>query len=219
VNAFVLAGGVSSRMGRDKALLEIDGRPLIVHALEKLRALGLAPRICGARPALALFAETIPDNIPHCGPLGGIEAALSITDADLNLFLPVDLPLLPVEFLRWLAHRAQSTGAVATIPQLDTRPQPLCAVYSRRLRPGLRAALTVGDYKVMVAIPAAATALAEPIDLFDVEPIAPEIPSAPSAFGLPPLDDWFRNVNTPADLEFLRATLASQATGQNPAFQ
>ena len=133
MNAFVVAGGQSARMGRDKALLSLEGTPLLQLALDALRSLGLSPRICGSRPDRARFAEVIPDNFAPCGPLAGIEAALAVSDTDLNLFLAVDLPLLPAAFLCWLMERAGASEALATIPVFGDRPQPLCAVYSRRL--------------------------------------------------------------------------------------
>lgn len=206
MNAFVLAGGASSRMGRDKALLDFGGRPLIEHALALLRGVDLDARICGSRPDLARFAPVVPDNHPGCGPLAGVEAALSASGFDLNLFLPVDLPLLPAEFLRWMITRAKATDAVATIPLFGGRPQPLGAIYSRRLLRGIHEALAAGQYKMMTAISSAAGALDERIDAFNVESVAAAlIPEAWPAD--PPLRDWFRNVNTPADYEQLHSHL------------
>ncbi|MBB6144917.1 molybdopterin-guanine dinucleotide biosynthesis protein A [Silvibacterium bohemicum] len=204
MNAFVLAGGLSSRMGRDKALLEWRGRPLIEHALDKLRSLGFTPRILGVRPDLARFAPVIPDNIPARGPLGGIEAALSLTDADLNLFLPVDLPRLPVEFLRWMAARSAIADAAATIPWHSGHPQPLCAVYHRRLLAHISAALSQGDGKVMRVIAQAAQAEHMSIDNFQIEHVAAaqrsgSLPSEDWPHS-PPAHTWFENLNTPADL-------------------
>ena len=199
MNAFVLAGGQSTRMGRDKALLELDGRPLIALAVEHLRALGIEPRICGSRPDLARFAEVIPDNLADSGPLGGIEAALTASDSELNLFLPVDAPLIPVEFLRWLIDRATVSNAVATIPVAGGREQPLSAIYSRRLLPGLRAARAAGQLKMMTAVRDAAASLHEAVDLFAVEEVEAALAAGvwPEAL---PLCDWFLNVNAPADL-------------------
>ena len=184
-------------MGRDKALLELEGRPLIEIALEKLRALGLTPRIVGSRPDLAAFAPVIPDIHPPSGPLGGIEAALDASDSEQNLFLPVDLPWLPVDFLRWMMDRVELTHALATIPRLQARPQPLCAIYRKDFLPHAQATLAAGDAKVMRAVEGAANATGLPIDSFDVESIA----AAQSWEQMRPLHKWFENINTPAEFE------------------
>jgi molybdopterin-guanine dinucleotide biosynthesis protein A len=208
VNAFILAGGQSTRMGRDKALLEVDGHTLVERMVELLRGLELNPRICGSRSDLAHFAEFVPDNFLQCGPLGGIEAALSVSESDLNLFVPVDLPGLPPGFLRWLTARAEQSRAVATIPHYGDRPQPLCAVYSRRLAEGLRTFLASGNLKVMVAIREAAQALGESVDEFDVESIAATSP-AEWPMGSRPTA-WFGNVNTPVDYQALRTVAGAK---------
>lgn len=185
-------------MGRDKALLELDGRPLVALALEKLRALGLEPRVCGARPELARFGEGVPDNFAGCGPVAGIEAGLAASDEELNLFLAVDVPLLPVKFLRWMMERAETSGAAATIPVTGGLPQPLCAVYSRRLLDGLRVAMAVGHRKMMTAVTEAAAALGERVDLFAVESVAAAL-AAGAWPARPVLREWFRNANTPEE--------------------
>jgi molybdenum cofactor guanylyltransferase len=208
VNAFVLAGGQSTRMGRDKALLELDGRPLVLVMVELLRGLGLEPRICGGKrgtpchPDLGQFAPVIEDNFAACGPLGGIEAALAASDTELNLFVPVDTPRLPGAFLRWMIERAEMSGAVATVPMMGGRAESLCAVYSRRLLEGLRAALRRGTLKMMTAVPEAAAAARERVDLFAVEAVAAAL--APGTWPAEPrVQEWFRNMNTPADYEGL----------------
>lgn len=217
MNGFVLAGGQSTRMGRDKALLPLDGRPLIEPMLDKVRRLGLRARICGSRPDLARFAEVLPDNFAQAGPLAGIEAALTISDTEQNLFVPVDLPGLPREFLLWLMARAASSQAVATIPRCGDRFQPLCAVYSRRLVEGLRGSLTAGRRKVMDAVLASASALGAPIDAFDVECVAAAGPAGwPER---PLLREWFRNANTPGDFEALRAGSSYPDLSQNSVIQ
>lgn len=193
-------------MGRDKALVEFQGRPLVEHALAKLSGMGFPPAIVGNRHDLAKYASVIPDNYPGSGPLAGIEAALTATSADLNLFLPVDLPLLPVEFLRWIAARAHYTFALATIPRVEGHWQPLCAVYHRALLPYARAALAVGDGKVMRVVENAAEALhlgagQLKIDSFDVETVASCFSSSLEWPTAPPVHHWFQNLNTPADLE------------------
>ncbi len=195
MNGFVLAGGRSARMGTDKALLHYNGRPLIAHAVDLLRAAEAEPHIVGVRPDLAVYAPVVEDLHSDCGPLGGIEAALASSSSNLNLFLPVDLPLLPPAFLRYLLERVSITGADATIPTLKGQPQPLCAVYSRSLFEGIAKAVKSGHYKVMHGIENAVSASEK--DVFSVEAVAATRGDWPMEL---PLQLWFQNLNTPADL-------------------
>jgi molybdopterin-guanine dinucleotide biosynthesis protein A len=201
--AFVLAGGRSTRMGQDKTGLQVGGRSLLELALDKLRALGLdasaTPRIAGSRPDLSSYAPVVSDLHPGCGPLGGIEAALAATTQPLNLFLPVDLPFLPAQFLSWMLRRAETTGALLTVPRFNGWPQPLCAVYHRDLLAGVTASLLAGNYKVMPALTAAVELRAQAIDLFDVELLASTYPEM-HGFSSQPVYRWFHNCNTPEDM-------------------
>ena len=61
-DAFILAGGQSSRMGRDKALALLAGVPLVQYACSLLRSVGLEPRIAGGQSDLSAFAPTVPDD-------------------------------------------------------------------------------------------------------------------------------------------------------------
>lgn len=194
MNGFVLAGGRSTRMGRDKALLQYAGRPLIEHAVQLLNKAGFAPHIVGSRPDLCAYAHIIEDRHPACGPLGGIEAALASSDSEWNAFLPVDLPHLPVAFLQYLRQRAAITAAAATIPLIAGRPQPLCAVYHRSLLAGISRSIEKQDFKVMHGIAGAVPA--SEIDMFNVEAV---ITAYNHSFSLP-LYRWFHNLNTPQDL-------------------
>lgn len=201
---WVLAGGRSVRMGRDKAGVALAGRPLLEHMLEKLRMLGLPARVAGLRaPVANADAEVVRDAHPDCGPLSGMETALAKSEAALVLMLGVDLPLLETEFLCWMLERAATTGAIATIPRLGSEPQPLCAVYRRELLAGVTEALSSGDYKVMVAVERAA---AGRIDCFDAERVA-----ATGAWRSTRPAHWqFMNCNTPQDLVLAAALLAGE---------
>ncbi|MGC9291103.1 MAG: molybdenum cofactor guanylyltransferase [Acidobacteriaceae bacterium] len=199
---FVLAGGHSTRLGQDKVLLMWDGGTLLEVALRKLRAVcgdgtnkedGGGVYICTSRKDLGQYAPVLPDAADAAGPLGGIVAALEKTCTDWGLFLPVDLPMVPVVFLSGLLERAHQGTALAVVPFFAGRPQPLCAAYHRDLLPGLRRALREGKYKVMQAIEQAALRPdgTSAIDRLDIH--APD--QAP----------WFLNINTPEDLEQARA--------------
>jgi molybdopterin-guanine dinucleotide biosynthesis protein A len=184
-------------MGRDKAMLTLGGRSLIERAVEQLREVGCRPVISGSRPDLAGYAPVLPDLRPGCGPLGGIEAALSVAPGAAVLFVPVDLPLLPTQFLSLLLERSERTGALATIPVLGGRPQPLCAVYRASLLPGIRAALDAGEYKVMRVLEALTSTRER--DFFAVEAV---LAARSDLFGHArrPMYRWFANINTPQDL-------------------
>jgi molybdopterin-guanine dinucleotide biosynthesis protein A len=184
-------------MGQDKALLPLSDRSLLEIALQKLRTLDLTPpRIAATRIDLSSYAPVITDLHPGCGPLSGIEAALAATAQPLNLFLPVDLPLLPAEFLSWMLLRAAATGALMTVPRINGWPQPLCAVYHRDMLAHITAALLAGNYKVMPVVSAAANGQS---DIFDVERVASANPEI-AGFSPLPLYQWFHNCNTPEDM-------------------
>ncbi len=211
---FVLAGGRSTRMGQDKALLTISGRTLVTIALDKLRSLHFSPdadpRIAGSRADLAAYAPVVEDIHPACGPLSGIESALAAAIAPLNLFIPVDLPFVPAGFLHWMLLRAATTGALVTYPRVNGWAQPLCAVYHRSLLAPITRSITAANYKVVHALAAAAHEIAGPdrlsqaIDIFDIELLAAAFPEWRS-FSPVPLYRWFHNCNSPEDLGVIRA--------------
>jgi molybdopterin-guanine dinucleotide biosynthesis protein A len=205
---WVLAGGRSVRMGRDKAVVALAGRPLLELMLDKLRMLGLRARVAGLRTPLAhADAEVLRDAHPDCGPLSGMETALARSEAALVLVLGVDLPLLETEFLFWMLERAATTGAIATIPRLGGETQPLCAVYRRELLAGVTEALESGDYKVKRAVERAAGRIdSGGMDCFDAERVA-----ATGAWrSTRPVHWQFMNCNTPEDLALAAATLAGK---------
>ena len=174
---YLLAGGQSSRMGKDKALLEFDGLTLVERGLITLRRICHPVAILGNTPELIRYGRVIPDAVAGCGPLGGIVAALKDSHFQWNVILAVDVPFLPAEALGRLLAAAQTTKAVALIPSVDGFPQPLCAVYSSSALPKLWEALHTGQWKVMAAVRAAGT-----VDLVPFEEA-----------------DWFRNLNTPEE--------------------
>ncbi len=108
---FVLAGGRSSRMGADKALVELCGEPLVVHALRILHHAGLSVSIVGGRSSLDAFAPVVADIEPDRGPLTGVTSALAELSSRIAVFIPIDMPLLPPSLVTLLLHHAVKTGA------------------------------------------------------------------------------------------------------------
>ncbi len=198
--AFVLAGGQSTRMGRDKALVLLAGRPLIAHALDTLRDAGLEPSIAGARSSLARFAPVVEDAKPECGPLGGICAALASAQSQWAIFLPIDLPLLPASLIACLLLHARITGSVVTVPSICGFAQTFPVVLHRAVLPVLEAELAALHFGCFSAFAEAAAALGEPACVVPVEPLA-QCGQAAHPAGLTACR-WFLNVNAPRELAF-----------------
>jgi molybdenum cofactor guanylyltransferase len=203
---FVLAGGRSRRMGRDKALVELAGRPLIVWALDALRqtnpdvlcGAGLQVRIAGARSHLGSFAEMIPDREEDSGPLGGICTALAATEAKLAVFLPVDLPLVPPELIAYLAWDATMTGCMVTLASVNSYPQVFPAVVRRNALAVLENELHNGVAGCFAGFQATAASAGEPLRMIAAESLA-QTGHVEHLLGVPPAR-WFHNVNSPGEL-------------------
>ena len=92
-------------MGADKALLRLGGRPLVDIAVEKLRGLCAEVSIVGNREDLREFAPLVMEDRVECGPAAGMEAGLKASRHEWNMFVPVDVPLLPAELLGEVGSR------------------------------------------------------------------------------------------------------------------
>jgi len=204
---FVLAGGRSSRMGEEKALVLLDGRPLVAHALGVLREAGLPVSVAGARSPLAAFAPVVEDAKPGQGPLAGVCAALASTSARLAVFLPVDLPLLPVVLLDCLLDHARITGRAVTVPSVNGFAQTFPAVVDRAALPALLKELEAGHRGCLSGFRTAAASLNEAVTVLPVE-MAVQSGRIAHPQGLVAAY-WFLNVNGPADLQ--RAAALHQA--------
>jgi molybdopterin-guanine dinucleotide biosynthesis protein A len=133
LSAVILAGGESTRMGRDKAWLEIAGQPLIHRALLTVQAAGIKEVFISGRAGedySALRCPVLFDLEPGCGPLAGIERALETADAPLLLVLAVDLPGITAAFLRRLVEGCDPHTGV--LPILNGQLEPLAAIYPKR---------------------------------------------------------------------------------------
>jgi len=148
IAGFILAGGRSSRMGTDKAFLELGGRPLIAGAVKLAHEVAAEVKIVGDPEKFSAYGPVVADVYRDRGPLGGIHAALKETDAEWNLILGVDLPFLTAAFLEYLLKRAQSADAMVTVPSTGGYLQPLCAVYRKQFAHVAECALAEGRNKI-----------------------------------------------------------------------
>jgi len=188
----VLAGGHSSRMGREKGLLEISGTPLVVRAARLLASACDSVSIVGPPERYAQFGfPALADEQPHLGPLGGIVTALAHTSAPWNLIVACDLPYLTAKWLCYLIGRARASSARVVLPVGGSGPEPLCAAYHREGAGPIREQLERGVLKVTQAVEAAGV---ERILAQDILPFDPR--------GV-----LFQNLNAPEDYERARADL------------
>lgn len=190
---YILAGGKSTRMGRNKALLQLGGETLVERAMGVLRDVCADVVIVGGGPEMERFARVIPDAAAERGPLGGIVAALEHTSFQWNAILAIDMPFVPASVLIGLLSWADGSDAVAVTPEVGGRLQPLCAVYSRLCATTFRHELEAGRWSVQDAL--------KTVGNVDSEPFTEEA--------------WFQNLNTPED--FLAAQRSSDiGTLPNP---
>lgn len=197
VHGFVLAGGKSSRMGRDKALLEFRGRPLIEIAVEKLRGLCAEVSIAGNRDDLARFAPVVHEARLNAGPAAGVEAGLLHARQPWAMFLPVDVPLVPVELLRrWVEEALRVKMSVSYLGILGKQP-PFCLLQRER-QASFSRQMDEGERRLEVLLHRTAEADEYASWMYDERELYgyPEYHGPDEAT----LARWFANVNTPEDL-------------------
>src|SRR5229473_3758533 len=194
VAGYVLAGGGSTRPGRDKALVEVGGTPMLGRMIKLLRRVTKEVKIVATPNKYAAFGATIvEDRWPGEGPLGGIitaleDAARTTTWPEWNLILSCDMPFLTREWLALLCARAGRSKAQVVFPHSASGPEPLCACWQTAAAAKLRSGFESGVRKVTEGI---ALLRAEVLDEADWK----RFDSAKRLF-------W--NMNTAADYEEAR---------------
>jgi molybdenum cofactor guanylyltransferase len=183
--AYILVGGKSSRFGTDKALLEIEGRPLVVHLAGIARQAAGSVTLVGPPARYQhLGLPTIPDTQDDAGPLAGILAALEHTSQPRNLLLACDMPGLTAAFLEWLLSQSEQGQHDACLPvSAEGCEEPLCAVYAKAAAPAIRREIENGTRKITRALDALAVRRLQPAEYAHLDPGG----------------TLFANINTPAD--------------------
>jgi len=131
ITGAILAGGKSSRMGRDKALLKLDGRPFVEHVASTLREVFDRVILVANDPSAYRFLglETIGDIYQDCGPLGGIHSAL-VHAGSADIFVSAcDTPFVTRELVRYIV--GFDLNAPARIPSFKQQLHPLCGIYTQ----------------------------------------------------------------------------------------
>jgi molybdopterin-guanine dinucleotide biosynthesis protein A len=192
MTSIILAGGRSSRLGREKSEEQIEGRSLISRVISCLSSLSdeilvvVSKRQIESQFPSYTGATTVVDVYPEKGSLGGIYTGLVCSTSFYNLAVACDMPFLNLDLLRYIA--ALSPGFDVVIPELNGRREPLHAVYTKNCLPSMESLLKTGNLRV-ADFPDSVRARyvnTEVIDRFDP-------------------DHWsFFNVNTQADLDTAR---------------
>ncbi|MBI3119571.1 MAG: molybdenum cofactor guanylyltransferase [Candidatus Hydrogenedentes bacterium] len=132
--AIILAGGGSTRMGRNKAVLPWHGTPLIQHIADQLHPLFEAVLVSANDAEVYSFLglPIIQDRAPAQGPLMGLYSALAATAHDWNFVIACDIPVLSQALIESMYEQRDDVDCVVPITPDGTR-EPLCAFYHRRL--------------------------------------------------------------------------------------
>lgn len=179
----VLAGGRSSRMGEDKALIELAGRSLLDRALDILQPHVNDLLVIGDPAKYGHVGPFVmPDDVPGIGPLGGINTALHYALHDRVIVLAVDMPNVNAALIERL-KQGLLPEMDAFVPVCDGAIEPLIAAYQRRCRPTFEACIAQGLWKVSDALDKVRTTYTQ---------------ICPGENGWP--KDLFRNLNEPSDL-------------------
>jgi molybdopterin-guanine dinucleotide biosynthesis protein A len=199
--AVLLAGGNSSRMGRDKSALPVDGVPLWQRQLATLRGTEPTEIFISGKcdgPYAGCGVQILADEFPGCGPLSGIATVLRRCTSDRLLVLAVDMPAMTAEFLRTLVELAQRTAkgiipsvaavASAVMKGSASHLEPLAAVYPRSALIIADEWLRTGERKLETFVHA-----------LESRGLASILPVAAAHAGL------FANWNTPGDVPLPQA--------------
>ncbi len=134
----ILAGGLSSRMGKDKAFLEVRGTPFVKHLADVLAGVCSQVVIIGDGPDrfTGLGYPSFEDIHSNCGPLGGIHTALTRSAGENVLIAACDLPLISAEVVRYVLRERSSACEISIVHHGDF-VQPLLGVYAKACMPAL----------------------------------------------------------------------------------
>ncbi|CAN5277620.1 molybdenum cofactor guanylyltransferase [soil metagenome] len=179
----VLAGGASTRMGRDKAVLSFDGERLVDRAVSRLQEVAEDVVVAsGRRTIAAVEVPQVRDLRGGSGPLSGLIAALLQVDHDLAHVLAVDLPHADPALFSALA--GMWAGEAALIPSAGGRAQPLHAVWATSTAVGMSLLMADGVRSVLRV----------------AETMGARFLTDEETRDLVGDDRWAHNLNTPADL-------------------
>jgi molybdopterin-guanine dinucleotide biosynthesis protein A len=191
MTSIILAGGKSSRLGRNKALQIIRGKSLIQWVVDCLALLSTQIIIATSRGeaipcSSSVTMKTVADTNPERGPLAGIYSGLTASSSWRAIVVACDTPFLSVSLLEYMTQSCRTYDVV--VPRIKDKVEPLCAVYSRNCVAPIRELLGQNELRIVELFPMVKVRYVEEdeIDMFDPEHLS------------------FFNINSQADLERAR---------------
>jgi molybdopterin-guanine dinucleotide biosynthesis protein A len=191
VAGFVTAGGRSSRMGKDKAWLDLAGRPMIERVIAALQPVTTSVAIVANDPEYAkLGFPVFADSQMGIGPLEAIRTTLRNSNSPRALLVGCDLPFVSPDLFKFLLSIGGDYDAVVPM-SADRKLEPLCAIYCTRALVVVDALIASGERKVSSLFDRVPTRL---VRLDELQHLADS-------------ELFFENVNTPEDYARAIATL------------
>jgi molybdopterin-guanine dinucleotide biosynthesis protein A/nucleoside-triphosphatase THEP1 len=149
--AIIMAGGGSRRMGTDKSMLPIEGRPIIERTCRRLAACFEQVLISANEADKFAFLgfEVVPDKVPEQGPLMGIASALEASTNEINFVVACDIPEIETSYVRRILSEAAGSDADIIVPTTGNgRYEPLFAVYRKSALEAINKVLSSGGRKI-----------------------------------------------------------------------
>ena len=180
VQAFILAGGQSSRMGTDKALVPFRGMPMMQHSIRLLSELFTSITIVSNHESHHEFGlEVIPDAFEKTGPLGGIIAGLRNSTTEMNFFMACDMPMVTSRIIKSLLEAVNTNGCITA--SYNGKSETLCTLYPKSALPLLEEMASKQQHRLYDMLDALKANVMDVTHLCESNP--------------------FININTPAELQ------------------
>lgn len=183
ITGIILAGGQSTRMGKDKALLQINDKTLLENAIEICRPVCSEILISSNNPEHQNFGyQIIPDEIKNCGPIGGIYSCLKKSETNWNFFCSVDSPFVTSAFIQFLTNQTENYDVV--VPFHFQGKEPLIALYNKNCLSVIEKQIELHQFKIHLLLKLLNTKYFDAREWVAIKPLI------------------FKNLNRPEDFDF-----------------
>ena len=181
LTGIILAGGMSSRMGQDKGLMQFRGKQMVQYSIELLSQFTSQILISSNNHLYNQFNfPVIADTYKNCGPIGGLHASLSATTTKWNIILSCDAPF--VDPMLFLSMQKMIVDQDAIVPKHEKGFEPLFGIYNRRIFPFLEEKIKMQDFKLQKILKERNICYFDATDLLKLK------------------SNLFSNINSPEDL-------------------